>query len=284
MSANAPLLSGTIEADEDVQTTHQFPTGNIGESAAPKTRNAADPVVLVPGTAPRDAEEGGINSWNTAVTAIPAFRNVQPPQPISTNNPLGTTADVQAAILKQSSHPGALFCLYFFRSAAIAVYVLCGLFTDNYVLSITIVVVLLSLDFWNTRNVAGRTLVGLRYWNEVDEDGESSWVFECRDPSQVPNPIDTKMFWIALYAYPLGWVALFIVSIFKFNVSFLPIVLLALVFNMSNVVGFTYADRDAQRRFANGASSMLSGLPGLGGIGGQVMGGLVRNSVGRMFR
>lgn len=48
---------------------------------------------------------------------------------------------------------------------------------------IVIVVVLLSLDFWNVRNVAGRTLVGLRYWNEVDEDGESSWVFECRDVS-----------------------------------------------------------------------------------------------------
>lgn len=69
---------------------------------------------------------------------------------------------------------------------------------------IVIVVVLLSLDFWNVRvclqfsyvisleteirpqiqNVAGRTLVGLRYWNEVDEEGESSWVFECRDVSQ----------------------------------------------------------------------------------------------------
>lgn len=33
------------------------------------------------------------------------------------------------------------------------------------------------------QNVAGRTLVGLRYWNEVDEEGESSWVFECRDVS-----------------------------------------------------------------------------------------------------
>ena len=31
------------------------------------------------------------------------------------------------------------------------------------------------------QNVAGRTLVGLRYWNEVDEEGESSWVFESRD-------------------------------------------------------------------------------------------------------
>jgi hypothetical protein len=31
----------------------------------------------------------------------------------------------------------ALISLYFFRSAAIAVYVLCGLFTDNYVLSVS---------------------------------------------------------------------------------------------------------------------------------------------------
>jgi len=36
----------------------------------------------------------------------------------------------------------------------------------------------------NAQNVAGRTLVGLRYWNEVDENGDSSWVFECRDVSR----------------------------------------------------------------------------------------------------
>jgi len=29
--------------------------------------------------------------------------------------------------------------------------------------------------------VAGRTLVGLRFWNQVDDDGESYWVFESRD-------------------------------------------------------------------------------------------------------
>lgn len=28
-----------------------------------------------------------------------------------------------------------------------------------------------------------------------------------------------RMFWIALYAYPLGWTALLIVSFLKFNVS-----------------------------------------------------------------
>ncbi|WVN89157.1 uncharacterized protein L203_104373 [Cryptococcus depauperatus CBS 7841] len=245
MSSSAPLLSSAIEPDEETPSVLQ---GQIGSSS--RNTPTATPKVLVPGTQPsgsgsslESAEEGGI-----------------------------------------SSHPVALAILYLFRSAAIAVYVLCGLFTDNYVLSTVLVVVLLSLDFWNTRNVAGRTLVGLRYWNEVDDEGESAWVFESRDPSRPANPIDAKMFWIALYVYPLGWLALFIISILKFNISFLPIVFLALVFNFSNLLGFTYADRDAQRRWASGVASSgnLLGF-GFGGIGGQLVGGMVKNSLGRML-
>ena len=59
------------------------------------------------------------------------------------------------------------------------------------------------------KNVAGRILVGLRFWNQVDEDGESYWVFESRDvispslvrdfdlkhflqPLRPANPVDSK--------------------------------------------------------------------------------------------
>ena len=38
----------------------------------------------------------------------------------------------------QSAHPIALFFLYFFRTAAIVVYLLCGFFTNNYVLSVRV--------------------------------------------------------------------------------------------------------------------------------------------------
>ena len=104
------------------------------------------------------------------------------------------------------------------------------------------------------------------------------------------------MFWIALYVFPVIWVALFFIGILKLyvlqaiqvrskrtrltapspsssNISFLPIVLLALVFNVTNTVGFTYADRDAKRKWASGmaASSMLSQF---GGVGGSIVGGL----------
>jgi len=125
----------------------------------------------------------------------------------------------------------ALFFLYFFRIAAITVYLISGWFGDSYVLTVrfvsyplmaftfipiqtVIVVVLLAMDFWNCRvrylflrprstqvlvfqNVSGRTLVGLRFWNQVDEDGESYWVFENRDVrihnSQSPTDSSTNM-------------------------------------------------------------------------------------------
>ncbi|GAA5855246.1 hypothetical protein JCM3766R1_001483, partial [Sporobolomyces carnicolor] len=103
-----------------------------------------------------------------------------------------------------------------------------------------LVVVLLSLDFWTVRNVSGRVLVGLRFWNQVDEDGTSFWVFESRSPDQPANKVDAKMFWIAMYSFPAAWVLLLFVGILKFNLSFLPIVMLALVFNMTNTIGYTY--------------------------------------------
>ncbi|KAI0662755.1 DUF846-domain-containing protein [Cubamyces menziesii] len=215
---------------------------------------------------------------------------INPPPPTQSGGPRPTQMasspeDAEsgiAGILRQSAHPLVLSFLYFFRIAAITVYILCGFFISNYVLSSVIVVVLLAMDFWNCRNVAGRRLVGLRYWNQVDDDGESYWVFESRDPSRPANPIDSKMFWIAVYTFPLLWLALLIVSLLKFNLSFVPIVVLALVFNVTNAVGFTYADRDAKQKWANNLASSGWNM-GMGGLGGQILTGVVKNSVGRVF-
>lgn len=41
----------------------------------------------------------------------------------------------------------------------------------------------LSMDMFCIQNVTGRLLVGLRWWNQVDENGKSHWVFESRKVS-----------------------------------------------------------------------------------------------------
>ncbi|KAJ8469141.1 hypothetical protein ONZ45_g16993 [Pleurotus djamor] len=199
----------TIEPDVDDNPKVQ---GNI---ASPQAQNARTPVVLTPTN----------HASQMATTHSDAESGI-------------------AGIFRQSAHPLALFFLFIFRITAIVVYIMCGWVTDNYVLSTVVVVVLLAMDFWNCRNVSGRTL--------VDEDGESYWVFESRDPSRPANPIDSK---------------------------YIPIVVLALVFNFTNAIGFTYADRDAKQRWATG----VAGGWALGGIGGQLVSSAISKGVGKMF-
>lgn len=77
-------------------------------------------------------------------------------------------------------HPYVTLFHLAFRSAAIVVYMLCGWFSNSFIASFVTVVLLLSMDFWTVKNITGRLMVGLRWWNYVDDSGKSHWVFESR--------------------------------------------------------------------------------------------------------
>ena len=85
------------------------------------------------------------------------------------------------------------------------------------------------MDFWTVKNVTGRLMVGLRWWNFIDEDGNSHWVFENRhaksegdkslaDPR--PTSSDSALFWAALTVAPLLWFFLLLVALFRLNVQY----------------------------------------------------------------
>jgi hypothetical protein len=123
--------------------------------------------------------------------------------------------------------------------ASLLVYLFGLLFTSNFVLIFIITILLLAADFYYLKNIAGRRLVGLRWWNEVDvSTGDSQWVFESADPAtKVVNATDSRFFWLAMYAQPLLWVALAILAVVRFEfiwltlvgeLSFLPFLLLVL--------------------------------------------------------
>ena len=79
-----------------------------------------------------------------------------------------------------------------FRVASIIAYLLCGWFSDSFITNFIVIVMLLSFDFWTVKNVTGRLLVGLRWWNYVDEDGNSHWVFESKKVSTVEPPVSDQ--------------------------------------------------------------------------------------------
>jgi hypothetical protein len=80
-----------------------------------------------------------------------------------------------------SRHPYATFFHIAFRGAALVSYLFCWIFTDSFITSFVTIVLLLSADFWTVKNITGRILVGLRWWNYIDDAGKSHWVYESRN-------------------------------------------------------------------------------------------------------
>src|SRR3954447_12943465 len=89
-----------------------------------------------------------------------------------------------------------------------------------------VTILLLAADFYYLKNIAGRRLVGLRWWNEVDPaTGDSKWVFESSEPgTKIVNPTDSRFFWLALYLQPLLWVLLAVFALVRLQFMWLPLV------------------------------------------------------------
>ncbi|CAG8726939.1 32496_t:CDS:2 [Gigaspora margarita] len=121
-----------------------------------------------------------------------------------------------------------------------------------------------TFDFWTVKNVSGRLLVGLRWWNDIQPDGTNVWMFESRDPSRPVNPTDSRIFWISLYLTVVIW--LFLAFFVLFKPSWLLIVAVAITLNLANVIGYTQCDKDAKRKWATGfAARAAASNPSIAG-------------------
>lgn len=150
--------------------------------------------------------------------------------------------------LSDDSHRGNRVACFFhlvFKAVALLTYLFCSWFTDNFVLVFVFCVILSAVDFWTVKNVTGRLLVGLRWWNEVKEDGENVWIFESQPDGFRANPTNKLVFWAGLYAHPLTWILLAIVALVKFQLEWLLVVAVSLVLASANVVGYRRCEKDA---------------------------------------
>ncbi|KRT81297.1 hypothetical protein AMK59_5715, partial [Oryctes borbonicus] len=122
--------------------------------------------------------------------------------------------DLKTANKDALTHPYVTLSHLLFRSTAVISYLFCRWFSNSYITTFVVVVLLLSIDFWTVKNVTGRLMVGLRWWNYVDDDGKSHWVFESRK-GQNQNRInerESRIFWTSLILVPLLWSLFFIIA------------------------------------------------------------------------
>lgn len=109
------------------------------------------------------------------------------------------------------------------------------------------------------KNVSGRLMVGLRWWNEVSETGGNEWKFESLQEGQrTINKHDSRMFWMVLYATPVIWVMLGIIAFLKLNVDYLLLVVIAVLLSGANLLGYLKCSKAAQNELSSLRSQLFS--------------------------
>ncbi|XP_033630384.1 Golgi apparatus membrane protein TVP23 homolog B-like [Asterias rubens] len=156
-------------------------------------------------------------------------------------------------------YPGAAFFHLFFRIGAVVSYLFCSFYQTSFIINFIIILFFVSLDFWTVKNVTGRLLVGLRWWNHIDEDGTSHWVYESRKGSKknTETATEARLFWLGLVIFPLLWVIFVFVNLFSLRFAWLVVTIVALMLSGANLYGYIRCKVGSKKQLSTIATQFL---------------------------
>jgi len=172
----------------------------------------------------------------------PENANISMNQTNRSNNNYITNNDMDEI----TQHPVTSFFTLFFKIASIGVYTFGTWFSSNFVFVFVLVILTLACDFWVVKNVSGRLLVGLRWWNDVMEDGNTQWKFESSMKDSRNNK-EWRIFWYSLVTTPLLWGLFSLSSLVRLDFKWLPLTIVALALNGAQLWGYWKCSREAQK-------------------------------------
>lgn len=148
----------------------------------------------------------------------------------------------------RGNHPVAAFFHIIFKIFSVFFFMLGKTMGMSFVSVFICVALLHAADFWTVKNVSGRLMVRLRWWNSIREDGESEWKFESHPNAKDVHAFDSYFFWIVTYGITGLWILLAVLSLT--SLSYIPLSLLGIVLTGANALGYTKCRRDAKKKLA----------------------------------
>jgi hypothetical protein len=103
------------------------------------------------------------------------------------------------------------------------------------------------VEFWFCKNRDGLEYVGMRWCQEIGDEGSPRWIFYSRKDPYVPRRLDTRIFWSGLFTSTTVWAILAIWSLVVFGWFFSTIALFVLSLECINVWAFLQCQRSASK-------------------------------------
>ena len=148
---------------------------------------------------------------------------------------------------KKSTYPMISLLTVLIKLASIISFFLFLIFLSNEAIIMFIVVLIGLCDFWMTKNISGRFLAGLRWYNLLkSETNTEIWVFEGKKEND-SNMINRSIFWYSLYINDIIWIVLFIWEFIRLRFDWSFICLILIIFSFTNTYGFYKSSKIQQK-------------------------------------
>jgi hypothetical protein len=66
-----------------------------------------------------------------------------------------------------------------------------------------LIIFFVVIDFWVTKNISGRRMIGIRWYFDNDQYGTERFYFECRANPELLSATNVRLFWILQVASAL---------------------------------------------------------------------------------
>eukprot|EP01053_Blabericola_migrator_P013025 Blabericola_migrator_1__13024@NODE_872_length_6202_cov_28_273513_g616_i0_p5_GENE_NODE_872_length_6202_cov_28_273513_g616_i0NODE_872_length_6202_cov_28_273513_g616_i0_p5_ORF_typecomplete_len193_score15_97DUF846/PF05832_12/1_8e37DUF3981/PF13139_6/3e03DUF3981/PF13139_6/0_12DUF3278/PF11683_8/4_9e03DUF3278/PF11683_8/0_44_NODE_872_length_6202_cov_28_273513_g616_i025579 len=161
-----------------------------------------------------------------------------------------------APFLETARHPTICAIHIFTKILTLIFFCFSGIFGD-YIFSFVLTTLSLAIDFWLTKNVCGRKLVGMLWTTEVLEDGTSEFRYHRGTDEQVVNKTDKIVFWSALIIWPCLWMISSFFYLIQLRLDWVLLTTVGVVLGSANLIGFWRCSKESKRKMQEFASSAV---------------------------
>jgi hypothetical protein len=154
---------------------------------------------------------------------------------------------IEGSVIQVHANTGDYRQFLLFKLATVMAFT-CAVWLNHFpVVGVILVTVSAFVEFWFCKNRDGLEYVGMRWCQEVSDQGVPRWIFYSRKDPYVPTASDTRVFWSGLFVSLVIWSGLVAWSLLAFGWFFSTLALFVLLLEGVNVSAFLQCQRSASK-------------------------------------
>lgn len=188
-------------------------------------------------------------------------------QPVAESQAQGNAVQTWLSNAKRAPEWPYILTDLLLKGACALFYFFCNWFTKSFILHFVVETVLIVVDFWFTKNIGGRRLVGMRWWHIPSQEGSTTWRFEHKgleDPTYKPSRAASSNFWGSMILLEIFWTLMCVFALQK--PGYLILCGMGFAFTATNINGYWKCRSWSSAKLPESQQDSLNtGMPNLPG-------------------